>query len=183
MPLPPLLAAEAAGKAQKALTGDIYTRRWVQKPKKGKHKGIPIEHEVRVNALTGAIVGVGVATTGLLVGVAAWMMHQKLEKKAKVIIRRIRRYEADPHRTVIMTARGVPVKTVLKDAPMIPVSPEFTKMVLGTAGAADITSDGISITQGTTGEDQIGPYYEWTIAYTFNTKQSFGFAERTGFLE
>ena len=78
MPLPPLLAAEAAGKAQKALTGDIYTRRWVQKPKKGKHKGIPIEHEVRVNALTGIVVVVGTAVAGMVGATALWLGHRKL---------------------------------------------------------------------------------------------------------
>ena len=67
MPLPPILAAEAAGKAQKALTGDIYTRRWTEVQGRGK-KAKLIENEVRVNPVG---IGLGVLALGAAAGAAA----------------------------------------------------------------------------------------------------------------
>jgi len=68
------LAAQAAGKAQKALTGDIYTRRWVSVEGKGK-KAKLVEHEAHLNPLI-AVLGLGAAATA---GVAAlWLAQLKL---------------------------------------------------------------------------------------------------------
>ena len=77
MAVPPLVAYKAATSAQKALTGDIYTRRWVTVEGKGKKKRI-IEHEAHINPVgigLGAL-AIGAAATA---GVAAlWLAQLKL---------------------------------------------------------------------------------------------------------
>ena len=77
MALPPLVALKAAGSAQKALTGDIYTRRWTEVKGKGS-KAKVVEHEVRVNPVG---IGLGAAALGAAavgVGVALWVMQLKI---------------------------------------------------------------------------------------------------------
>ena len=94
--IPVIAAKKGSDVASKALTGDIYVRRWTSVPKKGKRKGVPVEHEVRVNAVTAAVAAVGVGLAALAGGAALWMTQQKLGKSSgfKTIIRRVRVYEA-----------------------------------------------------------------------------------------
>lgn len=75
--------AALIGDATKPLTGDIYVRRWTTKGK-GKKKGIPIEHEVRVNAVTAAVVAVGAAATVAGAAVALWMMQLRIHPRTIV---------------------------------------------------------------------------------------------------
>lgn len=75
-----IIAAKGAEKASKALTGDIYVRKWTSVSGKGKHKKA-VEHEVRVNAVTGAVVAVGAALTAGLGMAALWMAQRKLSRK------------------------------------------------------------------------------------------------------
>ena len=71
------MAAEAAGKAQKALTGDVYVRKWQSVKKRPKSKGGPllVDHEVHVNPVM-VILGLGAAATAGIV--ALWMGQRKL---------------------------------------------------------------------------------------------------------
>ena len=76
-----MIAAEAGKKgseiAAKALTGDIYTRRWTSEKGKGKKKRV-IEHELKVNALSAALVAVGAAATAAIGMTGLWMAQRKL---------------------------------------------------------------------------------------------------------
>ena len=81
MALPPLLLAkgtiDASRGIQKALTGDIYTRRWTEVKGKGSTAKV-VEHEVRVNPVG---IGLGAAALGAAavgVGVALWVMQLKI---------------------------------------------------------------------------------------------------------
>jgi hypothetical protein len=58
MAAPPLLAVKAATEAQKALKGDIYTRKWVSERGKGKKKRV-VEHELHVNPVTAVVAVIG----------------------------------------------------------------------------------------------------------------------------
>ena len=77
MAVPPLVALKAAGSAQKALTGDIYSARWTQVVGKGKHAKI-VEHEAHVNPVG---IGLGVVALGaaaLAVGAALWVGQMRI---------------------------------------------------------------------------------------------------------
>jgi hypothetical protein len=58
MAAPPLLAVKAAAEAQKALKGDIYTRKWVSERGIGKKKRV-VEHELHVNPVTAVVAVIG----------------------------------------------------------------------------------------------------------------------------
>jgi len=83
MPLPPLLAAQAAGKAQKALTGDLYTCRWADVVGKGRKQRL-IEHEIHINPVTLAV-GAGLGTVGLMT--ALWMAQLKLSPGRATVVK------------------------------------------------------------------------------------------------
>jgi len=75
------LAAEAAGKAstglQKALTGDIYTKRWTEIVGKGK-KAKLVEKELRVNPVGIGLGAAALATAAVGAGIAVWVLQLKL---------------------------------------------------------------------------------------------------------
>jgi hypothetical protein len=74
MAVPPLVALQAAGKASKSLTGDIYTRTTSKVVGKGK-KAQVVDSTLHINPVT---VGVGLAATAVGVGLAAWILQLKL---------------------------------------------------------------------------------------------------------
>ena len=78
-------AAKGAGNASqsvsKALTGDIYTRKWTTTKTKGKgkkKKTVVIDHELKANPVSVGLglLAVGAAATG--VGIAMWLTQRKL---------------------------------------------------------------------------------------------------------
>ena len=97
MTVPPLMAARSAGIAssevKKALTGDVYVRKWTSSTGRGKKKQL-VDHEVHFNPLViaGTVVAAGAAATlGMM---ALWFSQRKLTTTAgKTIIRRVRIYE------------------------------------------------------------------------------------------
>ena len=91
MPLPPLLAADAAGKAQKALSGDLYVRRWQSVKKRPKSKGGPlvVDHELHVNPImVAAAAGVGLLGAAVL-GVGAYVFGVRAKVSETKTVRRI----------------------------------------------------------------------------------------------
>lgn len=77
--IPPVLAAEIAAKgkqtASKAITGDVYIRRWTTTRTTGKGKKkrtITTEHEAHVNPFS---IAIGAAVTAVTVGGALWLMQ------------------------------------------------------------------------------------------------------------
>jgi len=111
MPLPPLLAAQAAGKAQKALTGDLYVRRWqsVKKRPKGKGGNVTLDHELHINPIM-VILGLGAAATAGVV--ALWMGQRKLsydipEGGAKLHYI-VKQYDVESHLETVVDEPAVP---------------------------------------------------------------------------
>ena len=95
MPLPPLLAAQTAQKAstglQKALSGDLYVRRWQSVKKRPKSKGGPlvVDHELHVNPLmVAAAAGVGLLGAAVL-GVGAYVFGVRANVSSTKVVRRI----------------------------------------------------------------------------------------------
>ena len=82
MALPPLLALKATGTAQgglqKALTGDIYSRKWVEVRGKGAKAKI-IEHEAHLNPVGLGLGAVALGGAALLGLGALWMAQLKLK--------------------------------------------------------------------------------------------------------
>jgi len=74
MAVPPLVALKAAGTAQKALTGDMFTRTTSKVVGKGK-KARVVEDTFHINPVTA---GIGLAATAVGVGLAAWILQLKL---------------------------------------------------------------------------------------------------------
>ena len=79
--IPPVLAAEIAAKgkqtASKAITGDVYIRRWTTTRTTGKGKKkrtITTEHEAHVNPLS---IAIGAAVTAATVGGALWLAQMR----------------------------------------------------------------------------------------------------------
>jgi len=79
--IPPVLAAEIAAKgkqtASKAITGDVYIRRWTTTRTTGKGKKkrtITTEHEAHVNPLS---IAIGAAVTAVTVGGALWLTQMR----------------------------------------------------------------------------------------------------------
>ena len=110
----PIVAAEAGKRgleAGKALAGDIYTRRWTSEKGKGKKKRV-VEHELKVNALSAALVTVGAATTAAVGMFALWVAQRKLTvTKGKDID--IKWFYKD--RRVTVYAGSTPIKTFTSD--------------------------------------------------------------------
>lgn len=79
----PIIAGKASERASRALTGDIYVREWTSTVGKGKKKK-EIHHQVRVNAVTAAVVAVGAALTLGLGAAALWITQKKVSRKRTV---------------------------------------------------------------------------------------------------
>jgi hypothetical protein len=70
-------AAKGTGIASKALTGDIYTRKWITTQTKGKGKKkrvVVTEHDVHVNPVA---VAIAAGVTALTIGGAAWILQMR----------------------------------------------------------------------------------------------------------
>ena len=109
-----MIAAEAGKKgseiASKALTGDIYTRKWATKPKRGKKQVGEVQHELKVNALTLAILGVGAGATATAAAFALWMTQRTLTvTKGKDMVRRVT-WSPSKQSVTISTQSGVPLR-------------------------------------------------------------------------
>ena len=74
MAVPPLVALKATGTAQKALTGDIFTRTTSKVVGKGKNARV-VEDTFHINPVTA---GIGLAATAVGLGLAAWIFQLKL---------------------------------------------------------------------------------------------------------
>lgn len=75
----PIIAAKKGGDAlNKALTGDLYVRRWTSTKGTGKKKR-EIEHEAHVNPLVLGFAAVAAGVTAVGAGVALWMMQRKVD--------------------------------------------------------------------------------------------------------
>lgn len=80
----PVPQVEIARKGTRALTGDIYTRRWTTEKTVGKGKKkrkVVIEHEARVNPVSLAILAVAGAGAGLLALGGLWMAQMRVGPK------------------------------------------------------------------------------------------------------
>jgi len=81
MAVPPLLALKAAqtaqGSLQKALTGDIYTKTWVETVGKGKKAKI-VEHTVHVNPVGIGLGALAIGATATAALAALWLAQLKL---------------------------------------------------------------------------------------------------------
>jgi hypothetical protein len=124
MAVPPIVAAKAATDAQKALTGDVYIRKWQTKRTVGKGKKkqtIVRDHEVHVNPLTVLVAG-GVAAGGVLaLAMGGWFMQKKLarstEPASKFLI--TKQYDATvTYKTVVDTPAYKPWHE--EQGPLIP---------------------------------------------------------------
>ena len=78
MAVPPLVALKAATSAQKALTGDIYTRTTSRVVGKGK-KAVVVDATVHVNPVGIGLGAAALAAAAVGVGVAAWVLQLKLK--------------------------------------------------------------------------------------------------------
>lgn len=78
MTVPIIAAKEGAEALNKALTGDIYVRRWTSTTGKGKKKR-EVEHEAHINPLVliGTAVGAGLAAVGA--GLTLWTVQRKVD--------------------------------------------------------------------------------------------------------
>ena len=115
MAVPPLIAAKAAqsaaGGLQKALTGDIYIRKWQSVKKRPKSKGGPqiVDHEAHINPVM-AILGLGAAATAAVA--AMWIGQRKLsygvpEGGAKLRYL-VKQYDAIGHYETVIDTPAVP---------------------------------------------------------------------------
>jgi len=117
-----------AGAASKALTGDIYTRKWTTSKVVGKgkkKKTVVIDHELKANPVSVGLglLAVGAAATG--VGIAMWLTQRKLihgvpEGGAK------KRYIVKRYYPVYKTVTVV-------DVPAVPGKPAWNEYRTGTA--------------------------------------------------
>ena len=121
----PIIAAEAAKRgidAGKALTGDIYTRRWTSVVGKGKKKRV-VEHEAHLNTLSAVILAAGAATTAALAGAALWATGKSFKRAASTTV--VRRWVEDQKkgtvtvysRSGVPMARNVPAPDFFADSP------------------------------------------------------------------
>ena len=86
MAVPPLVALKAAGSAQKALTGDLYVKRWQTVKKRPKSKGgdLAVEHELHINPIT---VGVGLVGGVAVLGLAAYVGTKALKTSGYRVVK------------------------------------------------------------------------------------------------
>ena len=93
-PIIAMAGKKASDGAGKALTGDIYTRRWTSTRGKGKKK-VAVEHELKANPLS---VGIGLLAVGgaaLLAGVAVWATQRNVEATpGKDMVRIVESFDA-----------------------------------------------------------------------------------------
>jgi len=110
----PIVAAKAVQgsvEAAKALTGDIYTRRWQSKPKK---KGqAPVEHELKLNAVSAAALALGAGAAVTAAGVGLWLMQRKVTSTAGKTLTRIIDYTDTTY--TVYTQRGLPIRRGKRD--------------------------------------------------------------------
>ena len=129
-----MIAAEAGKKgseiAAKALTGDIYTRRWTSVVGKGKKKKA-VDHEVRVNALTLAIAAVGAASTAALGAGALWLSQKKLGRTDSTVVYRRSVSTPATTQTVVVKKGYSETYTTYTRVPGFdePVPREFTRYI------------------------------------------------------
>ena len=175
MTVPPLMAARSAGIAssevKKALTGDVYVRRWQSTRGKGKKKQL-IDHELRINAVSGAAIAVGTGLTVLFGGMALWMMQLKVTgfRADKTTTRTVRIYNATGQ-GIVLNAMGVPIRRFMM------------------TGETSITAQVLSAKEATNGSTAtyerhvVGPEYEDDIfKVMLKGKVGISTEERAGFL-
>jgi hypothetical protein len=81
MAVPPLVALKATGSAQKALTGDLYVKRWQTVKKRSKAQGgnVAVDHELHINPVGIAIAGAAATAAAAILGLGAYMMGARLK--------------------------------------------------------------------------------------------------------
>ena len=114
-PIIAMAGKKASDGAGKALTGDIYTRRWTSTRGKGKKK-VAVEHELRANPVSIGLglVAAGIAATGA--GLGLWLMQRRVKttdgRHLVLVVDETFPVDADdPGSYTVKTKRGVPYKT------------------------------------------------------------------------
>ena len=169
----PIVAAEAGKRgleAGKALAGDIYTRRWTSEKGKGKKKRV-IEHELKVNALSAALIGIGAAATATGAAFALWMTQRKLTvTKGKDMVRRVT-WSPSRQLVTISTQSGVPLR--MYKSSVAPTSGDALTTKEKANGYAIVKQIAVTV------NDDAG----WTGTWQYHTdlKSTISTSERKGF--
>ena len=123
---------KASGFAERALLGDIYTRRWtsIERPYSisgKKKKPREVDHELKLNAASIGIGALGVGACALGAGLGLWLMQRRVTLDSGKIVRRTaklhwnkEKYDT-PHEDpnsywVVYSERGIPMKRHRSDA-------------------------------------------------------------------
>jgi hypothetical protein len=84
-------AGTTQGALQKALTGDLYVKRWQSVKKRPKSKGGPlvVDHELHINPLTALLAGAVAVGGAAVLGVGAYVFGVRANVSSTKVVRRI----------------------------------------------------------------------------------------------